>query len=305
MEETPRSMVVEGMPKEINFKRKSIPHMWTAIANGDLDILQGLLENQHTQGEAKDETAMVTAPVSSRGTKKHHRMMSGTQNGITKTPSMNPLLSKTPLHVAAETGNPNIIKFLLSTPEAKKIDNFDGEGYTPLHLACWFGHLKAVELLVEGKASLELQHPKTKMTALHFAAFSNGEKIVSFLLEKGAQTSAVDIDGRTPLHAACMATASEVVRLLIRKKADLNAVDKSKKTPMDIVYDNNQFELLNVMTNNGGDISKLYDENWNGKLKQHLIENAPSKADSYGFYQHPDSCVVNCLSVSDFVENRM
>jgi ankyrin repeat protein len=59
---------------------------------------------------------------------------------------------KTPLHVAANTGNKAIASLLLSAgsnPNAQ-----DNRGYTPLHNAAARGHREIVELLLEASASI-------------------------------------------------------------------------------------------------------------------------------------------------------
>jgi ankyrin repeat protein len=56
-------------------------------------------------------------------------------------------------------------------------------------------------------------------------------KPFSLLLEKGADPTAQDKDGKTPLHFASQSGNVEAIRLLLKKGADLTAQDKNGQTP--------------------------------------------------------------------------
>merc|ERR1711981_1393734 len=85
----------------------------------------------------------------------------------------------TPLHLAARYGHVRIVEFLaplVDNPNAPKPD-----GWTPLHLAARYGHVKIVEFL----APL-VDNPNAPMpngwTPLHLAARNGHVKIVKFVL---------------------------------------------------------------------------------------------------------------------------
>lgn len=71
-------------------------------------------------------------------------------------------------------------------------------GFTPLHIACVYGHFELARLLIEAGAEIE---SKTKYgyTALHLAAQYGHKLIIELLLERGANPNAltnVSIDYR-------------------------------------------------------------------------------------------------------------
>jgi uncharacterized protein len=55
-----------------------------------------------------------------------------------------------------------------------------------LQIAANKNQFAVVKLLVERGADLNYQHPMTKMTALHFAAYDDNKEMVSYLISKGA-----------------------------------------------------------------------------------------------------------------------
>lgn len=75
-------------------------------------------------------------------------------------------------------------------------------GHTPLHLACRFGHLPAVLLLLVNHAELN-SRDKDDNTPLHKAA-SNGKSLLCReLVKRGADIDARNDTAYTPLHWAC------------------------------------------------------------------------------------------------------
>ena len=77
----------------------------------------------------------------------------------------------------------------------------DDRGWTPLHSACWRGHLDVVQyLLTSHDANLEATTNAGK-TPLHWACWNGHLDVVRYLLSsRRANLEATDIDGWTPLH---------------------------------------------------------------------------------------------------------
>ena len=104
----------------------------------------------------------------------------------------------TSIYEAARTGNIEAVKkHLAAGADVNAKDNV--VGWTPLHLAAWFGRKEIVELLIAG----------------------------------GAYVNAKDVDGSTPLHNAADGGQKETAELLIAKGADVNGKDEDGETPLD------------------------------------------------------------------------
>uniref|UniRef100_A0A7I4YCR7 Acyl-CoA-binding domain-containing protein 6 n=1 Tax=Haemonchus contortus TaxID=6289 RepID=A0A7I4YCR7_HAECO len=68
------------------------------------------------------------------------------------------------------------------------------------------------------------------MTALHWAIDSGCDKVVQFLISKGADVNAVDPEGNTPLHFAAYCHREAAAEVLISKGADRMARNSDGQT---------------------------------------------------------------------------
>jgi hypothetical protein len=73
----------------------------------------------------------------------------------------------TPLHLAAQSGNPEQVRRVLQNGPAP--DARDAEGWTPLHRAAAGRHTEAVRLLLEAGADPDLLCGEARRSALHLA----------------------------------------------------------------------------------------------------------------------------------------
>lgn len=109
--------------------------------------------------------------------------------------------SNTSLHLAAEQGNLNAVKYFVE--KGGDISAQDEMGYTPLHLAAKQGNLDIIKYLVEKGADVDVyQGGWGYSTPLHLAAANGHLDTVKYLMGKGANPNAIDGDGKTPLQRA-------------------------------------------------------------------------------------------------------
>ena len=59
-------------------------------------------------------------------------------------------------------------------------------------------------------------------------------QLVSFLVEKGGDINARNVDGRTPLHTAAKNGQSDTVNYLLNQGADINAFHSSGSSKFDV-----------------------------------------------------------------------
>jgi ankyrin repeat protein len=119
------------------------------------------------------------------------------------------------------------------TAEPASVNAFAYDGWTPLHLAAFFGRKAAVErLLAVGAGLSTLSRNALRNTPLH-AAVAGGHVDVSLLLiEAGADVNVRDAGGHTPFHIAAEGGYLPVARALFARGADAHAVDAEDRTPL-------------------------------------------------------------------------
>jgi ankyrin repeat protein len=137
------------------------------------------------------------------------------------------------LAIAARAGSLEVMRFLISA--GADVNARTSVGETPLMLAAFFTdpaeqamgrgderYEKAVRLLVSSGADLEnLPH---HYTPLAYAAYQGKQRIVQFLIDRGARVNGDSRDGityvNTPLMMAAIQGHESVARTLLRAGAD-------------------------------------------------------------------------------------
>jgi len=149
----------------------------------------------------------------------------------------------TPLHGACWFGHLEIIRALLyagADPEAK-----NEIGYTPLHWACMEGHVEAARiLLLEARANTETATEKG-LTALRFACNRGNLAVVRLLIGAGANMDAQDnVDGWTPLRSAAQIGHLDIVQLLVGAGANMNAQDSHGWVPLHCTVEKGHLDIV-------------------------------------------------------------
>lgn len=114
------------------------------------------------------------------------------------------------------------------------IDQLSGDGFSALHLACFFGSLETAALLVEKGANVNIHTSNvTDMRPLHSACAAGRGAIVGLLLKAGAQPNVIQAGGYTPLMAAAGLGNAPVVDMLLEYGADVAVKSDDNKTATD------------------------------------------------------------------------
>jgi uncharacterized protein len=135
---------------------------------------------------------------------------------------------------AAALGRASDVKaFVQKDQTALEMNSSDG--WSPLHLACFFGHLETAEMLLAQGADVTARSANAlHNTPLHAAAAGRHLEICSLLLKAKADPNATQQGGYTPLHAAAANGHDELVRLLLAHQASPKSKSEKGETPADM-----------------------------------------------------------------------
>lgn len=122
---------------------------------------------------------------------------------------------------AAAVGAAERVRELVAA-DPSLVDAFAPDGFHPLGLAAFFGHVDVVRLLLDAgaDATVVARNERIRVTGLHAAAAGNHTQIARLLLEAGAPVDAEQPGGFTALHSAAQNGNAELVRLLLEHGAD-------------------------------------------------------------------------------------
>ena len=137
---------------------------------------------------------------------------------------------RTPLHVAAEEGKPEMVHLLLLRGADK--DAFDTRKDTPLYAATLHGHVTAALALLAGGAGVSTACGGGGRSVLHMAAKEGHVDILRAAIEHGADVDAADREECTALHIAAHHNRAKAIDVLVQAGADIQVRDSNGSTPL-------------------------------------------------------------------------
>ena len=163
---------------------------------------------------------------------------------ISKGNSVNLVLpgdNSTLLHVAARNQRTETVKILLL--QGAIVDSQDESGKTPLHVSAETGNIEAIKYIVEHQETVqsenELQHvvnPERTIkrrnflnvpdidgnTPLHLGVAAGNTNIVSYLVSAGSESNICNVQGNNPLTLAARCGKNDIVELLMNSGVESN-----------------------------------------------------------------------------------
>jgi ankyrin repeat protein len=113
-----------------------------------------------------------------------------------------------------------------------------GDGFTPLHLAAFFGGAEAVRMILATGADPDADADNPfEVRPLHSACARGDFECARALLEAGANPNIAQQRGYTPLHSAAHLADAELASLLLEYGADRHAKNDDGKLPYDLSAD--------------------------------------------------------------------
>ena len=139
----------------------------------------------------------------------------------------------------------------------------EGDGETPLQLACGSGACAVVRLLLDhGVDPDEKMRVDEWWTPMCAAAAYNEVEVIRILLDHGASTGLVRTArpgwryGGTPLGTACAHGHVDAARLLLDNGADIELKDHGRSTPLISALDNAKPAVVRLLLVRGADVER-------------------------------------------------
>ena len=119
------------------------------------------------------------------------------------------------------------------------------DGFTALHLACFFAHPETTrELISRGADVNAVAENPTRVLPLHSAAAARSAEIVALLLTHGATVDVQQHGGWMALHAAAMHGDLAMAQALLRGGADPDLGADDGQTMRSLVEDKPELKAL-------------------------------------------------------------
>jgi uncharacterized protein len=151
------------------------------------------------------------------------------------------------LFEAAAVGDVKALEKLLADAP-RQVNAYSHDGWTPLHLASFFGREDAARLLLDRGADVRaVSRNRMENTPLHAAVANRQMAAARLLLERGADVNAVQSGGWTALHEAAMLGDAGMVSLLLERGADRAAQKDDGLTPLDLARENGHDAVIALL----------------------------------------------------------
>jgi ankyrin repeat protein len=212
-----------------------------SVRSGDLDAVRASLANDPSLLDARNEAGQTAVLLS-----KYY----GQQEVAKYLMSCGPKLD---VFTAAAVGDGDVV-FREIDRDPALIAGHSPDGWTPLHLAAFFGNREIAEKLIERGAEVDARSTNAmKNTPLHAAAAGRKTELMRLLLDEGANANATQTGGWTALHAAAQNGDREIIEILLAHGADLNVRAENHQSALDLALLKGRQEAAALLDILGGD----------------------------------------------------
>ncbi len=118
------------------------------------------------------------------------------------------------------------------------------DGFSALHLACYFGQAEIVALLLKEGADVGVVVPSNQLRPLNSAVAARSLEIVQLLLARNPEIDAQQAGGYSALHAAAKHGDLEIVRRLVEAGANPKLESEQGETAIDLAQGEAVKQLL-------------------------------------------------------------
>ena len=215
------------------------PDVFELARTGDTDGLRALLASQPAAVNARNERGHSPVLIA-----QYHRKREALAVLLAADPDLD-------IFDAASVGRTaRVLEWLDRDPTL--LHAYSGDGFFPLGLAAFFGHLETVRaLLARGADVAQVARNPMRVQALHSAVAARSLDIVRLLVEAGAPVNAAQQEGWTPLHGAVHHGDLEMTRYLVAHGADPRQQNEQGKSAIGLAAETGNTALLKLLKGQG------------------------------------------------------
>jgi ankyrin repeat protein len=126
------------------------------------------------------------------------------------------------------------------------------DGWTPLHLAAFFGKEAVARALMNKGAPVNARSTNAMNNLpLHAAAAGRHAALVQLLIERGAHVNAQQHGGWTALHGGAQNGSIEIVTALVEAGADVDARAENQQRPLDLALTGGHQQIVEYLEAHG------------------------------------------------------
>jgi ankyrin repeat protein len=208
---------------------------------------------------------------------------------------------ETPLFLAAEVGNKDIVDILLKNDA--NINSYNKMGETPLFGALYHNHaLYFIKYLLEHGADISVKNSSGK-TLLYQTMFAkNALAYAKLFMQHGAQVNTSTKDGNTSLHAAASLDKLDLVTFLVSNGAYIDQRNNQDETPLFKAVAMNAKSVVKYLINVG---AKINSKNILEKTPLHLaVQSSNASLVIYLLKQGADHSIMDKYGNAPFEEKN-
>jgi uncharacterized protein len=214
---------------------ESREELFAAIKEGDQATVERLVAEDRSLVNAQDEQGLSAVMTAA-----YHQKPEIVALLLKKRAKLN-------IFEACAVGKVERVKSILKR-KPKLLNEFAPDGFQPIGLASFFGHVEVVRFLLESGAEVNTPSQNgLKVTPLNSAAAGRHYEIAMLLLERDANPNIRQEADFVPLHSAAMNGQIEMVKLLLQYGADKDLKSLDGKTARDYALENGHKIVAEVL----------------------------------------------------------